>query len=170
MEHITKHFFFAFSKWPSLGDSFNNSFHEILCIIMVDSSGYSRGIKVAILCILWFCLSSSNNVIIKRLLGRYPYPITVSLSHMTCTAFLMYPLLLGFGVPTTIDIPILRFYFLLIPLGIGKLLVSTSSHVSIWRVPVSYAHTGKPICIFLLCILEQIYRQTISFLLFYAYI
>ena len=110
---------------------------------MADSSGYSRGIKVTVLCILWFCLSSSNNVIIKRFLGRYPYPITVSLSHMTCTAFLMYPLLLVFGVRTTVDIPMLKFYLMLIPLGIGKLLVSTSSHVSIWRVPVSYAHTGK---------------------------
>lgn len=110
---------------------------------MADNSGFSRGIKVALLCVLWFCLSSSNNVIIKRLLGHYPYPVTVSLSHMTCTAFLMYPLLLGFGVKTTVDIPIVRFYALLVPLGVGKLLVSTSSHISIWRVPVSYAHTGK---------------------------
>lgn len=119
---------------------------------MADSSGYDRGIKVAILCILWFCLSSSNNVIIKRLLGNYPYPVTVSLSHMSCTAFLMYPLLLVFGVKTTIDIPMLRFYILLIPLGIGKLLVSTSSHISIWRVPVSYAHTGKFIVFFYLSV------------------
>ena len=111
--------------------------------MMADSSGYSRGIKVTILCILWFCLSSSNNVIIKRFLGLYPYPITVSLSHMTCTAFLMYPILLGFGVRTTVDIPMLKFYLMLVPLGIGKLLVSTSSHMSIWSVPVSYAHTGK---------------------------
>eukprot|EP00795_Rhopilema_esculentum_P004127 gene4127-20310_t len=110
---------------------------------MGDYSGYSRGVKVAILCTIWFCLSSSNNVIIKRLLSDYPYPITVSLSHMTSTAFLMYPVLFGFGVKTTVDIPILRFYVLLIPLGIGKLLVSISSHVSIWRIPVSYAHTEK---------------------------
>ena len=118
--------------------------------MMADSSGYSRGIKVTILCMLWFCLSSSNNVIIKRFLGLYPYPITVSLSHMTCTAFLMYPILLGFGVRTTVDIPMLKFYLMLVPLGIGKLLVSTSSHMSIWRVPVSYAHTGMSLSTFTL--------------------
>ena len=110
---------------------------------MGDFSGSSRAVKVTILCMLWYMLSSSNNVIIKRLVGQYPYPITVSLSHMTCTAFLIYPILLCFGVRTTLDIPIVRFYVLLIPLGVGKLLVSVSSHVSIWRVPVSYAHTGK---------------------------
>ena len=124
---------------------------------MGDYSGYSRGVKVAILCTIWFCLSSSNNVIIKRLLSDYPYPITVSLSHMTSTAFLMYPVLFGFGVKTTVDIPILRFYVLLIPLGIGKILVSISSHVSIWRIPVSYAHTGLSCLAF--CSKCYVYKQ-----------
>ncbi|XP_065070270.1 solute carrier family 35 member E1 homolog [Rhopilema esculentum] len=127
---------------------------------MGDYSGYSRGVKVAILCTIWFCLSSSNNVIIKRLLSDYPYPITVSLSHMTSTAFLMYPVLFGFGVKTTVDIPILRFYVLLIPLGIGKLLVSISSHVSIWRIPVSYAHTVKAMMpIFTVLITRMIFKE-----------
>ena len=110
---------------------------------MGDFSGSSRAVKVTILCMLWYILSSSNNVIIKRLVGRYPYPTTVTLSHLTWAAFLIHPILLCFGVRTTLDIPMVRFYVLLIPLGVGKLLVSVSSHVSIWRIPVSYAHTGE---------------------------
>lgn len=134
---------------------------------MADSSGYSRGIKVTVLCILWFCLSSSNNVIIKRFLGRFPYPITVSLSHMTCTAFLMHPLLLICGVRTTIDISMVKFYLLLIPLGIGKLLVSTSAHVSIWRVPVSYAHTVKAMMpIFTVMISRLFFNETQSLMVY----
>ena len=104
---------------------------------------YSRTVKVAILCFLWYALSSTNNVVGKKALGKYPYPLTISLFHMAANAFLMYPILMIMKKEYSFHYSMAFFWRFVLPLGFGKLLGSVSSHISIWRVSVSYAHTIK---------------------------
>ena len=104
---------------------------------------YSRTVKVAILCVLWYALSSTNNVVGKKALRKYPYPLTISLFHMAANAFLMYPILMIMKQEYSFHYSMAFFWRFVLPLGFGKLLGSVSSHISIWRISVSYAHTIK---------------------------
>lgn len=104
---------------------------------------FSRPLKVTIMCILWYALSSTNNVIGKKVLRSHPYPLTLSVFHMAANAFFMYPVLMLVGLQTRFHFSRHMLWRFIIPLGFGKLLGSVASHVSIWRVSVSYAHTIK---------------------------
>ena len=57
----------------------------------------NRQLKVAILCVILYTLSSANSVIGKKLLVKYPYPMTLTLFHMMANAVLLYPALLVAG-------------------------------------------------------------------------
>lgn len=111
---------------------------------------YSRTVKVAILCCCWYFLSSTNNVIGKKMLRKSPYPLTISMFHMMANAFFTYPLLMLTGQEYSFHYSMHFFWRFVLPLGFGKLLASVSSHVSIWRVSVSYAHTIKVCRVFLM--------------------
>lgn len=42
-----------------------------------------------------------------------------------------------------VDIEWKYYMKIIVPLALGKFLSSVFSHISIWKVPVSYAHTGQ---------------------------
>ena len=46
-----------------------------------------------------------------------------------------------YGSQTEISKP--YYWKMIIPLAMGKFLSSVFSHISIWKVPVSFAHTGS---------------------------
>lgn len=104
---------------------------------------FSRPVKVTVLCTLLYICSSTNNIIGKKLLTKYPYPMTLTLFHMMANSFLMYPALLFAGASTKVNYSRHFLSKYMIPLGLGKLLVSITAHVGIWRISVSYAHTIK---------------------------
>ncbi|XP_042206227.1 solute carrier family 35 member E1 homolog isoform X1 [Homarus americanus] len=100
-------------------------------------------VRVILLCILWYLVSSSNNVVGKTLLNEFPYPMTVTMVQLVSITLYSSPVLRWMGVRRTADISWSYYKKIIIPLAFGKFVASVFSHVSIWRVPVSYAHTVK---------------------------
>ncbi|XP_058126945.1 solute carrier family 35 member E1 homolog [Anopheles ziemanni] len=100
-------------------------------------------LTIVFLCILWYMVSSSNNVIGKMILSEFPYPMTVTMIQLTSITVYSGPFFNLWGVRKYVDIS-WRYYFkFIVPLALGKFLASVTSHISIWKVPVSYAHTVK---------------------------
>jgi solute carrier family 35 protein E1 len=100
-------------------------------------------IKVIFLCLLWYAVSSSNNVIGKMVLSEFPYPMTVTMVQLTSITVYSGPFFNLWGVRRFVDISWKYYLKIIVPLALGKFLSSVFSHVSIWKVPVSYAHTGQ---------------------------
>ncbi|XP_016956395.1 solute carrier family 35 member E1 homolog isoform X2 [Drosophila biarmipes] len=104
----------------------------------------SRHIAVVLLmCLFWYVISSSNNVIGKMVLNEFPFPMTVTLVQLCSITLYSGPFFNLWRIRKYQDIPRSYYYRLIVPLALGKLLASVTSHISLWKVPVSYAHTVK---------------------------
>ncbi|PSN38915.1 Solute carrier family 35 member E1 [Blattella germanica] len=110
---------------------------------MADTKQAKEVFTVLFFCILWYVISSSNNVIGKMLLNEFPYPLTVTMVQLSSITIYSGPFFNMWGVRKFVDISWNYYIKVIIPLALGKFLASVSSHVSIWKVPVSYAHTVK---------------------------
>ena len=110
---------------------------------MAGEATYSKAFKISSLCLAWYAVSSINNVVTKLILNEFPYPMTVTMVHLVSTSLYSVPVLLIWDIPSSARIPLRLWFKLIIPLALGKVFSSVSSHISIWKVPVSYAHTGK---------------------------
>ncbi|CAF0749471.1 unnamed protein product [Rotaria sordida] len=101
--------------------------------------------QIVSLCLVWYSSSAAGNVIIKELLNKFPFPLTVTLVQLLSIWILCIPLIRIWKVPPPEYLYQNRIYYfkVIIPLAIGKFLAQLSSHVSLWKVPISYAHTIK---------------------------
>ncbi|XP_045493557.1 solute carrier family 35 member E1 homolog [Colias croceus] len=98
---------------------------------------------VGALCAAWYTLSSASNVVGKLVLTEFPFPVTVTLVQLLSTVVYSAPAFAVAGVRRAPSFP-LRFYWrVLVPLAFAKFLTTMFSQVSIWKVPISYAHTVK---------------------------
>lgn len=102
----------------------------------------SQALKIVALCTAWYLLSAANNVIGKQILTVFPYPVTLSMVNLVGLAFGLGPSLAMLRVAPAPHLSRKMYMRRIIPLALGKLLASVSAHVSVWKVPLSYAHTG----------------------------
>ena len=104
---------------------------------------YGNVMKIVLLCIAWYISSSANSVVGKIILSDFPYPMTVSMVQLVSITVYSLPILFIWSVPSATRIPLKYWLQMILPLAFGKFFASVSSHVSLWKVPVSYAHTGN---------------------------
>ena len=109
---------------------------------MAEKTVFREALKIVTLCLAWYTFSATNNVLGKKIFMVFPYPLTPSMTHYLALAAFLGPTLAVLNVEPSPFIS-KRFYVRrIVPLAAGKLLASFSSHLSILKVPVSYAHTG----------------------------
>jgi len=113
-----------------------------------DMYRYKKVAQIVCLCLAWYVTSSANGVVGKIVLSDFPYPMTLSMVQLASISLYLMPVMRAWHVPSTkpSDIPLKYWFQMIIPLAFGKFFASVSSHISIWKVPVSYAHTGCILC------------------------
>lgn len=136
---------------------------------MTDRRDSREVLTILFLCIMWYIVSSSNNVIGKMLLSEFPFPMTVTMVQLTSITVYSGPFFNLWGVRKYAnDIP-WRYYFrLIVPLALGKFFASVFSHVSIWKVPVSYAHTGTKLNFFII-LPSHCHKQYVSSIVIHSF-
>nr|CAG4641778.1 EOG090X07UV [Eurycercus lamellatus] len=112
---------------------------------MTERRQLREATRIFILCVFWYIISSSNNVIGKLVLNEFPYPMTVTMVQLLSISIYSGPLLKLWNIRPGFQSSFSRDYYwkLIVPLAFGKFLSSVFSHISIWKVPVSFAHTVK---------------------------
>ena len=108
----------------------------------LNKSERSEIITIVCLCILWYSISSANNVVGKMVLMEFPYPMTLTMVQLLSITAYSGPVLRIIGVRAQSEISWRYYGKIILPLAFGKFVGSVFSHVSLWKVPISYAHTG----------------------------
>src|SRR5688500_3938465 len=113
-----------------------------------DPALVAMAIKIAILCLLWYIVSSVNNVIGKTVLNQFEHPMTLAMIQLISITVYSIPVIKFLGIRNKLDhqrsIYWTTNYKLkyIYPLAFSKFFIAFTSALAIWKASVSYAHTG----------------------------
>ncbi|CDW58691.1 solute carrier family 35 member E1 [Trichuris trichiura] len=108
--------------------------------------GFRYNAGIVLLCLLWYLLSASGNVLNKLILQEFPFPLTLATSSILTTSISSIPLARSVASADRkhqTALPFRKFLTMIVPLALGKLVAVSMSFFSLYKVPVSYAHTVK---------------------------
>ena len=101
-------------------------------------------VVIVFLCLCWYSVSSANGVLGKWILSEFEHPMTVTLVQLVSIVVFSRPMLGFLGVRHTSSGISRKYYWkFIVPLAVAKFVSSVFAHISIWKTPVSYAHTVK---------------------------
>ncbi|XP_022319519.2 solute carrier family 35 member E1 homolog isoform X2 [Crassostrea virginica] len=109
----------------------------------MEELNYVETLKFVVVCLMWYICSAGGNIIGKLVLNEIPYPMTVTMTQLVAISVYMEPIFWFLQTPNTGNITRSCYLKLILPLAFGKFFSSVSSHISIWKSTVSYAHTVK---------------------------
>eukprot|EP00039_Didymoeca_costata_P011369 m.159449 g.159449 ORF g.159449 m.159449 type:complete len:322 (-) comp15151_c1_seq10:1495-2460(-) len=98
--------------------------------------------KLSILIVAWYSTSTMQNIWSKKVLKRFPHPMTLTLCQFGSIALVMPVLMQAWNKRQR---PFTRQQWIggILPLMLLKLFSSFSGFMTLLKVPVSYAHTVK---------------------------
>lgn len=103
--------------------------------------------EIVVLCLCWFSVSSTNNIITKQILNSWSHPLTLTLVQLCSIYVYLKPTLFTLRIERK-SVKKKHLLIFIIPLSFGKFVASISSHFSLSKVSVSYSHTGKSPALF----------------------
>jgi len=117
-------------------------------------------LRIVFICICWYIVSSSNGVLGKTILSQFPFPMTMTMVQLASIALWSPPLLKVLGVRGYESKGWSYHWKMLFPLAFAKFLSSVLAHISVWKVPVSYAHTVKATMPIFTVIISRVFLGT----------